>query len=300
MKTKTLIILGLSLFLFFKEINAASPLGGHTFFLSIDKLNDTINMYQNSSIALKVSAEQGTMSGDYLQNDFEIDGVFIYIKTDNDQVEIKEVINLTDNSLIQAKGKGIYMVSRLYNRAININGSRNLSVTFQYNCKTSDNNPFAGIKIYLIPSGDTVLRFNSAGKPTLLDLNETIGIDSTNTIVNYNSVQCPVDSLLTQPAATSADNSNNETAGQSIITAVSAQEKEIYCVYPNPTAGIFNIERETNQPISYELTDPVGNVMMKENNIEDQVFDIQSLKPGIYYINIINRDRSYRTKIVKN
>ncbi len=69
-------------------------------------------------------------------------------------------------------------------------------------------------------------------------------------------------------------------------------------VYPNPTKNIFNISGNIqNEPFTIQLSDTFGRIMLQTENTHQ--IDISKYAAGIYFLNILQENQNYWTKIIK-
>jgi hypothetical protein len=76
-------------------------------------------------------------------------------------------------------------------------------------------------------------------------------------------------------------------------------------LYPNPTDGLVQIyySGATDNQVSVTLISPMGNLLMKEqlktqNGIINEQLDFSSMKNGIYYLIMIDKNIRYMKKVV--
>ena len=72
-------------------------------------------------------------------------------------------------------------------------------------------------------------------------------------------------------------------------------------VYPNPSFNEVFFYIEGNHAINIELVDLQGKVLQKHNNIVNQdKINLQGLAPGSYFLNVLNKEKPYTIRILKN
>lgn len=75
-------------------------------------------------------------------------------------------------------------------------------------------------------------------------------------------------------------------------------------IYPNPSRGIINLPFTTNQAANYtlEISNALGGIVIKEESLKTNTYAITSLRPGIYFVKLINnRSQNFVIKkLVKN
>lgn len=79
-------------------------------------------------------------------------------------------------------------------------------------------------------------------------------------------------------------------------------QDEFLTVYPNPSANVINIELSENASESSYLVirDVTGRIVMQENVSEKSFsIDISTLSNSSYYIELINNEKTFRAKILK-
>ncbi len=76
-------------------------------------------------------------------------------------------------------------------------------------------------------------------------------------------------------------------------------EKELI-IYPNPSTGIFNIKTDQNVNYNYEITNSIGQTILKGrlNEAKNQILNLSNLKKGTYIISVINQDKKVSKIIV--
>jgi photosystem II stability/assembly factor-like uncharacterized protein len=74
-------------------------------------------------------------------------------------------------------------------------------------------------------------------------------------------------------------------------------------VFPNPASNELFIHRssESSDPITFEIVDILGNIQIKGcMNNKEQTIPLESLKPSIYILKIVERNQTTCYKIIKN
>ena len=71
-------------------------------------------------------------------------------------------------------------------------------------------------------------------------------------------------------------------------------------IYPNPTAGVLNIDSNDLFPRSVEIINLSGKLVFSTNIVgaHNQI-DLSSFEKGLYFINIISKDRLTSQKVIK-
>ena len=70
-------------------------------------------------------------------------------------------------------------------------------------------------------------------------------------------------------------------------------------VFPNPSNGSFTVDFDTTDITEIQLTNLLGNIIMKQQTDKQTQIKIDNLKSGIYILTIINKDnRSTSRKII--
>ncbi len=84
------------------------------------------------------------------------------------------------------------------------------------------------------------------------------------------------------------------------ISATNEKQNNQIAAYPNPTTNHININSEI-QISKIEVVNAAGQLMYSENNIEtsNKMFDLGTLSPGIYFLNIYSGNGKAVKKIVK-
>ena len=72
-----------------------------------------------------------------------------------------------------------------------------------------------------------------------------------------------------------------------------------FSCYPNPTAGVFFINPQSNEPYNYEVFDLEGRVVRADNN-QTGVSQVStnSLSKGVYFLKVYQNGQTYPQKIV--
>jgi uncharacterized repeat protein (TIGR01451 family) len=77
-------------------------------------------------------------------------------------------------------------------------------------------------------------------------------------------------------------------------------EKNTIKIYPNPTAGILQIEQKDNNALNIKIYDNLGRlVLQKQSNSSISNLDISNLTDGIYFIAIKGDNEFFSSKILK-
>lgn len=79
-----------------------------------------------------------------------------------------------------------------------------------------------------------------------------------------------------------------------------------FMVFPNPSAGSFTIQSQSNQPFTYQLHNTDGKLLFESNQLQNfgqhaVTIHAESLSQGIYYLRILDdHNRSIRNfKLIK-
>ena len=83
---------------------------------------------------------------------------------------------------------------------------------------------------------------------------------------------------------------------------ITANEVQKFQIYPNPSAGIFNIQTENSiSNAKITVADLNGRIVYvsKSENLDNKSLDLNALQSGIYILNVSNADYSHSQKIVK-
>jgi ELWxxDGT repeat protein len=67
-------------------------------------------------------------------------------------------------------------------------------------------------------------------------------------------------------------------------------------IYPNPTSGMINITTDASREATYEIFDVLGNVILKQQNINQA--DLSSFAKGIYFIRVSDNNSSTTKRII--
>jgi len=70
-------------------------------------------------------------------------------------------------------------------------------------------------------------------------------------------------------------------------------------VYPNPFTNKLDIELETNSIFDVNIFDSTGAIVKQLRNLSSNTLDLKNLVNGIYLIQVIDDDRIYYKKIIK-
>ncbi len=82
-------------------------------------------------------------------------------------------------------------------------------------------------------------------------------------------------------------------------TSITKLKKNEIIAFPNPTNGIFKINKNKyNTKSIIEILNSNGKVIYKGKIIDN--IDISNQADGVYYINIIEKNKVYKSKIIKN
>jgi hypothetical protein len=75
----------------------------------------------------------------------------------------------------------------------------------------------------------------------------------------------------------------------------------VKAIYPNPATDYLTIELTKDEPTKMRLLDITGKTLVQQNIREHYQLDVQNLKPGLYFIQLENMDKSVHTeKIIIN
>lgn len=80
---------------------------------------------------------------------------------------------------------------------------------------------------------------------------------------------------------------------------VNAIDRQQFSCYPNPTAGMFFIKPQVDEPYNYEVFDLEGRVVRADNN-QTGVSQVStsSLSKGVYFLKVYQNGQTYPQKIV--
>jgi hypothetical protein len=120
------------------------------------------------------------------------------------------------------------------------------------------------------------------------------------------------DSVLTSPIATQAytDGFIASFVNIAFVGVHDIDKNEIFgevLVYPNPSSGIYTIEMKgvlTNKNIIFNVYNALGQIVYKEegksyNGFVSKQINLSSLTEGVYFINIIQDNKSVTAKVIK-
>jgi uncharacterized delta-60 repeat protein len=185
-----------------------------------------------------------------------------------------------------------------YSLAIQSNGKIIVAGVTENNAATNDN--FAIARVH---SSDGTLDafFGNGGKVTTnfggYDYGLSTVIDATGRIIVgglsiTDKRRFAVARYLTSGTSLIADNENNAADSKTI-------SKE-FKVYPNPANDVIHIDGLTFSPAFITIQDELGNTLIKEPIADkNQTINIQSLKPGIYNITVLQNGKSMNAKFIR-
>lgn len=124
------------------------------------------------------------------------------------------------------------------------------------------------------------------GNPVLIKAN-ALGQMSI-TVVGANANECEnVSSIVVNVSACTGLESNEMKSG-------------LLKLYPNPNTGVFEIQKQFEGNVVYEITDLKGQLLMtKQSSSEVERFDINDLPNGVYFIKMTSDKTTVTNKLLK-
>lgn len=84
-------------------------------------------------------------------------------------------------------------------------------------------------------------------------------------------------------------------------TGINELGSTVKAIYPNPATDYLTIELAKDEPTTMRLLDITGKTLVQQNIREHYQLDVQKLKPGLYFIQLENPNKSVHTeKIIIN
>jgi hypothetical protein len=142
-------------------------------------------------------------------------------------------------------------------------------------------------------------------------------LSSTNTASSYQWVNCATNMIITGATSQSFTATFNgqykvvltqgncsDTSACVVVTGLGVSQKELsaYKYYPNPTSGIFTIERAKNAAsASIQIFNTIGNKVFQQNEIQTSLIqiDMKQFASGIYFLKIIEGDKMENIQVSK-
>lgn len=84
-----------------------------------------------------------------------------------------------------------------------------------------------------------------------------------------------------------------------IVTGINNLSEPIYNIYPNPTAGLLNIQNQNND-YSIKIMNSIGQQVYTENcKANKSEIDVQNLPKGIYVLALLSDSKTYTARFIK-
>ncbi|KAF5030357.1 hypothetical protein DSECCO2_638990 [anaerobic digester metagenome] len=83
-----------------------------------------------------------------------------------------------------------------------------------------------------------------------------------------------------------------------IINNLEDNKENAISIYPNPTNGIINIEN-SEEIIQINVYNSIGDLVYSKLNHENNTeIDLSNKPKGIYFIELISKDKTFKDKII--
>ena len=93
---------------------------------------------------------------------------------------------------------------------------------------------------------------------------------------------------------------DNFTIDASALLSVDDFEDNAFNIYPNPSGGIFNIQRKGNEEMQISVYDITGKLVYKKNNIIENPFELKlnRIEKGIYFLKINQGNKQVAKRLI--
>lgn len=95
---------------------------------------------------------------------------------------------------------------------------------------------------------------------------------------------------------------DNFTIDATSVLSVDEFDKHDFSLFPNPSTGIFYIQRPETEPMQIRVYDVTGRLILEESGIEKSLhpLDLRRAKSGLYFLKIREGQKQLSTTLLKN